>query len=389
MRSITCKRISIYRPMRSFSKDPVLLTPGPLTTSLSTKEAALHDYGSRDQRFLDINSRIRKSILDIAGVGHDKYVTVPVQGSGTFAVEATIGTLTNTETSKILVLANGAYGIRMGRICQYLKRKHTVVSKNEDEIVTPQDAEKALSADPSITHVGVIHSETTSGVLNPVDEIGKVVQKYQKKFIVDAMSSFGVIGLDTKNINYDAIVASSNKCLEGLPGMAFAICKKSTLEQCQGNSHSLALDLFDQNKGFSENNQWRFTPPTHVIAAFDQAIKEYNEEGGREGRYRRYRENCQVLVDGMRALGFKTLLPDETQGPIIVTFHMPKDPRFNFQKFYDSLKEVGYVIYPGKLTVAPSFRIGCIGRIDKSDIKGALKAIVATLKEMQVTECGP
>eukprot|EP01098_Paradermamoeba_levis_P006956 TRINITY_DN2886_c0_g4_i3.p1 TRINITY_DN2886_c0_g4~~TRINITY_DN2886_c0_g4_i3.p1 ORF type:complete len:413 (-),score=127.04 TRINITY_DN2886_c0_g4_i3:64-1302(-) len=376
-------------PGRGPLSDPVLLTPGPLTTSLSVKEAVLHDFGSRDQKFMDINKSIRERLLDIAEVTADQYVAVPIQGSGTFAVEAAIGTLTHPTKSKVLVLANGAYGLRMAKICQYLKRKYVLLQKNEDEAINAEEVESILKKDPEITHVGVIQSETTSGIINPVDQIGEVVQKFSKKFIVDAMSSFGVIGLDTKNVNYDAIIASSNKCLEGLPGMAFAITKKSTLEQCQGNSHSLALDLYDQNIQMNQTNQWRFTPPTHVIVSFEQAIQEYLAEGGRKGRNQRYVENCNTLISGMRQLGFKTLIADHLQGPIIVTFHMPADKNFHFQTFYDRLKDKKYVIYPGKLTVAPSFRIGCIGRIFKSDILDALKVIEETLKEMKVTNCGP
>ena len=373
--------------MSQRARDPWLLTPGPLTTSLSVKQAMLRDFGSRDHEFIAINARVRKKLVDIAGGGND-FVCVPMQGSGTFAIEAAIGTLLPPD-GKALVLINGAYGKRMARICDYHARAHDYLEWPEDSPNDAGDVEEKLAADPSLTHVFGVHCETTSGILNPVERIGEVCARHGKPFIIDAMSAFGAIDLDAGKSPFDALVASSNKCLEGVPGMGFVIVRRELLSRSEGNSPSLSLDLYDQWKAMEANAQWRFTPPTHCIVALEQAIREHEAEGGVAGRGARYRRNCEILVSGMRALGFETLLPDDLQAPIIVTFHMPADPAFDFKTFYDSLNAKGYVIYPGKLTVAESFRIGCIGRLGAREMEGALEAIRRTLKEMGVSRCGP
>ena len=367
-------------------REPLLLTPGPLTTSRTTREAMLRDWGSRDTDFIALNARVRDRLVDIAGVT-GSHVCVPVQGSGTFAIEATVGTLLPPD-GKMLVLVNGAYGKRIARICETIGRAHCAIETAED---VPNDVaalDAALAADPSISHVAAIHCETTSGILNPIAAIAETVARHGRSLIIDAMSAFGAIPLDATKVPFDAIVASSNKCIEGLPGVGFAVIRESVLAAAAGNAHSLSLDLHDQWKAMEGNGQWRFTPPTHVLAGFDQALAEHAAEGGVAGRGGRYTANCRILVDGMRALGFETLLPDELQAPIIVTFHTPSDPAFEFKTFYDSLRQRGYVIYPGKLTVADSFRIGCIGHVFETDIRGALAAIEEVLNEMGVNNRG-
>jgi 2-aminoethylphosphonate-pyruvate transaminase len=313
---------------------------------------------------------------------------VPVQGSGTFAVEAM---LTNFVPlgGKVLILVNGSYGKRAVKICEYAKRAHAVLETPED---TPPDVGRVaavLAADPAISHVFAVQCETTSGILNPVAEIGAAVAKAGRRFLLDAMSAFGALPLDARQTRFDAMAASSNKCLEGVPGIGYVVCRKEALEETKGNATSLSLDLHDQWAAMTATKQWRFTPPLQVIAALHKAIEEHAAEGGVVGRGARYASNCKILVEGMRALGFETLLPDRLQAPIIVTFHMPRDSRFDFQHFYDSLKERGYVIYPGKLTVAESFRIGCIGRLSADHMRGALEAVRAVLDKMGVTDCGP
>jgi 2-aminoethylphosphonate-pyruvate transaminase len=231
--------------------------------------------------------------------------------------------------------------------------------------------------------------ETTSGILNPIAEIGALAQKHGKRFLVDAMSAFGALELDARKVPFDAVAASSNKCIEGVPGLGFVICRKSALEKTAGQATTLVLDLHDQWRNLEKTKQYRFTPPIHVIVSFHQALEEFLAEGGVAGRGGRYAENCRVLVGGMRELGFEPLLPERLQAPIIVTFHMPADPRFVFQMFYDKLKERGYVIYPGKLTVADSFRIGCIGRLNAAHMRGALAAIREILSEMGVSSPKP
>ncbi|MHA1599088.1 MAG: 2-aminoethylphosphonate--pyruvate transaminase [Alphaproteobacteria bacterium] len=365
------------------TKDPYLLTPGPLTTAMETKQAMGHDVGSRDADFTATNARIRTRLLDIAGAAAT-HVCVPMQGSGTFAVEAAIGTLIPLG-SKTLILMNGAYGQRMAKIMDVLGRAYVTLETSEDTPPDANDVDAILAADADIGHVLMVHCETTSGILNPVADIADVVAGHGRLLLIDAMSSFGALDLSAHDVHFDAVMASANKCLEGVPGLGFVIVRRTLLDVCQGNAHSLVLDLFDQFQAMEETGQWRFTPPTHVINAFDAALDLLDAEGGQQARKARYTNNCRVLVDGMREFGFKTLLDDDLQAPIIVTFHMPDADAFDFQTFYDGLKDKGYVIYPGKLTEAPSFRIGCIGALGETEIRGALDAVAETLTQMGVS----
>ncbi len=373
--------------MTEHVQDPWLLTPGPLTTSMETKQAMLHDWGSRDASFIEMNARVRDTLVKIVD-GEGSHVCVPIQGSGSFAVEATLGTLI-PRNGKALILINGAYGTRMAKILDYAGRAYVINETPEDTPVDLKALDASLDSDASISHVLVVHCETTSGILNPIADVAEIAARHGRSLIIDSMSAFGAVPVSAKEIVFDAILASSNKCLEGIPGMGFAIIRQAVLEGCEGNAHALTLDLYDQWKSMEANKQWRFTPPTHVIAAFDSAISQYLAAGGVAGRNKRYSNNCRILLDGMRALGFETLLPDELQAPIIVTFKMPADPAFVFEDFYDQLKDAGYVIYPGKLTVAPSFRIGCIGNLDENHMNGALKVIKETLDKMGVVNGVP
>jgi 2-aminoethylphosphonate-pyruvate transaminase len=370
------------KPAVSETGDPLLLTPGPLTTGKRVKEVMVHDWGSRDAAFLKINAEVLALLPEIVnGVGD--YVTVPMQGSGTFAVEAMLTTFV-PPGGKILLLINGAYGHRARKIMD-IARRETVVHETPED--TPPDlaaVERLLKEDAAITHIFAVHCETTSGILNPIGEIGALARKYRKSFLLDSMSAFGAMPLDAKAIGPDAIAASSNKCIEGVPGLGFVICRRAALDQTAGNATTLVLDLYDQWRNFEKTGQYRFTPPIHVIVSFHQALTEFFEEGGQPGRGKRYAENCKVLIEGMHALGFEPLLSHNLQAPIIVTFRMPADPQFRFQEFYDRLKDRGYVIYPGKLTVADSFRIGCIGRLYPEHMRGALAAIRDILDEMGV-----
>ena len=375
-------KMSNTKPVSSPTGDPYLLTPGPLTTSPSVKEAMLHDYGSRDNTFIAANAKMLDSLVNIVnGVG--THVSVPLQGSGTFVVEAMIGNFVPAD-GKLLILVNGAYGHRIAKICDYYKRAYIIQETAEDVPVSPTDVDAVLAADNSISHVVVVYCETTSGILNPLRDISEVVAKHERSFLIDAMSAFGALPLDAREITFDAVVASSNKCLEGAPGLGFCIAKETAMVKTEGNSPSLTLDLYDQWRVMQKTKQWRFTPPTHVLLAFVQAIKEYEEEGSVAGRGNRYQNNCDHLISGMRDMGFKTLLPDLLQAPIIVTFRMPSNPEFDFDTFYDGLRNQGYVIYPGKLTVADSFRIGCIGRIGLEQMQGALDAIKGMLDQFGI-----
>ena len=364
------------------SGDPYLLTPGPLTTSLSVKQAMLHDYGSRDATFIELNARILERLAAIVN-GGDRYVTVPLQGSGTFVVEAMIGNFVPAD-GKLLILINGAYGQRIAKICDYYGRNYLTQVCAEDVPVDTAQLDATLDADADISHVVVVHCETTSGILNPIREVADIVARHGRALLIDSMSAFGALPLDASEISFDAVVASSNKCLEGAPGMGFCVAREAALAKTEGNSPSLVLDLYDQWRAMQKNRQWRFTPPTHVLLAFDQALTEYEAEGGVAGRGGRYRANCDLLVSGMREMGFNTLLPDALQAPIIITFHMPTNPEFDFDAFYDGLKNQGYVIYPGKLTVADSFRMGCIGRLDQQHMQAALDAVKRMLNQFGI-----
>jgi 2-aminoethylphosphonate-pyruvate transaminase len=372
--------------MAEADRDPLLLTPGPLTTAESTRRAMLHDWGSRDAVFIEMTARVRRRLVEIAGGGD--LVAVPVQGSGTFAVEAALGTFVPRD-GKVLILVNGAYGARMARICAVMGRAHATLETAEDVPPSAAAVDAALAAGPGISHVAMVYCETTSGILNPVAEVAAVVARRRRRLLLDAMSAFGALPLDMAALECDAVMASANKCLEGVPGIGFVVARAAALRDCEGRAHSVSLDLHDQWRYMDRTGQWRFTPPTHVLAAFDHALDLFLAEGGVAGRGARYRNNCRILIDGLHAMGFETLLPDHLQAPIIVTVRTPADSRFHFETFYESLRERGYVIYPGKLTVADSFRVGCIGRVGEAEMRGALDAMRAVLKEMEVADCRP
>lgn len=367
------------------SDDPWLLTPGPLTTSLSVKRAMLRDLGSRDGEFTAVTQRIRACLLGLVD-GHGSHECVPLQGSGTFAVEAMVGTFVPAD-GKLLILVNGAYGKRIARICEYLGRDHQIIETPEHRSVDVLALDKALTADAQVSHVAVVHCETTTGIINPLGAVADVVASHCRGLLVDAMSSFGAIPIDARRVSFDALAASSNKCLEGVPGVGFVIARRDALQKTRGNSPSLCLDLHDQWHAMEGNSQWRFTPPTHCLLALDQALEEFIAEGGVAGRGARYRRNHRLLVDGMRQLGFETLLPDGLQAPIIVTFLSPADPRFEFGAFYEGLRQRGFVIYPGKLTLADTFRVGCIGHLGETQMTAALAAVREVLDELGVTNC--
>jgi 2-aminoethylphosphonate-pyruvate transaminase len=363
------------------SNEPYLLTPGPLTISMRTKQAMLRDWGSWDADFNSITGRIRERLLAIVG-GSGTHECVPLQGSGTFAVEAAIGTLV-PRAGHVLVPQNGAYCQRIIRICRVLGRNVTAIDYAENAQASAADVERALASDPSITHVALVHCETSAGILNPLDEIAQVVARHDKRLIVDAMSSFGALEIDATRTPFDALVASSGKCLEGPPGMGFVIVRRAALERCEGTCHSLSMDLYDQWVYMQKTTQWRFTPPTHVVAAFDTAIAQYLEEGGRPARGARYAHNCRTLIEGMKALGLRSFLPAAIQAPIIVTFHAPEDPRYTFKSFYSAVKALGYILYPGKLTTVETFRVGCMGQLGERGIGGAVQAVGQVLAQMR------
>jgi 2-aminoethylphosphonate-pyruvate transaminase len=363
-------------------RDAILLTPGPLTTTLRTKLAMLRDWGSWDSDFNAMTAQLRRQLLTIVH-GQDSHVVVPLQGSGTFSVEAAVATLVPRD-GHVLVLDNGAYCKRLGKLATLMGRRTTIMEHAEDQAVSVAALEAKLREDPSITHVGFIHCETGTGVLNPLQAVSDVCARHGKGLIIDAMSSFAALPIDAREVTFDALVAASGKCLEGVPGMGFVFIRKAVLARSEGNSHSLAMDLFDQHAYMEKTGQWRFTPPTHVVAALAEALKQFEEEGGQPARLARYSDNCKTLIDGMKALGFKPFLDTALQAPIIVTFHAPGDSRYQFKPFYDQAKRRGFILYPGKLTQVETFRVGCIGAIGRNEMQQAVNAVRDAMRELEL-----
>jgi 2-aminoethylphosphonate-pyruvate transaminase len=340
-------------------REPILLTPGPLTTTAATRSAMLIDWGSWDSAFNQLTASVCRELTEVVN-GVDTHVCVPLQGSGTFSVEAAIGTLVPRQ-GKVLVPDNGAYCKRVVRILTYLNREAVVLPHQEDEPADPGRIDAALAADPAITHVAQVHCETGTGILNPLPEIAAVVAARGRSLIVDAMSSYGAIPIDSRHIRFDALVAASGKCLEGVPGMGFVIVRQSALEQAT-----------------------RYTPPTHVMAALRAAIDQFRAQGGQPARLARYQRNCSTLIAGMRSLGLRSFLPEALQAPIIVTFHAPADPHYEFGEFYRRVRDRGFILYPGKLTSVETFRVGCIGAIEDDVLREVVAAIGEVLREMGV-----
>ena len=369
----------------SSRKDKTLFTPGPLTTSQTVKEAMLQDLGSRDVAFTETVRHIRQTLLAIAGVskGEGNYEVVLMQGSGTFGIESVIGS-TVSPAGKLLVIINGAYGVRIAKIAKTLKIDTVTLEYPTDTTPVPADVDRMLTEDQAITNVAVVHCETTTGIINPIEEIGQVVKRHQKSYFLDSMSAFGAVLFDFEKCGIDFLVSSANKYIEGVPGFSFAICRRDSLRATEGWARSVSLDLLSQWQGLEANGQFRFTPPTHAILAFAQALCELQAEGGVEGRAGRYRGNHEALVTGMRELGFTEYLRPELQGTIITAFHYPVHSAFQFDEFYGRLNDKGFVIYPGKVSDLDCFRIGNIGHLFECDIHSLLAAIRATLSEMHI-----
>jgi 2-aminoethylphosphonate-pyruvate transaminase len=367
-------------------RDDVLLTPGPLTTTLRTKLAMLRDWGSWDADFNAVTARVRRNLLDVLHAA-GTHVVVPLQGSGTFSVEAAIASVV-PRGGHLLVMDNGAYCKRMGRLASLMGRRTTVATQPEDAAVDTTLVEDLLRSDRTITHVGYVHCETGTGVVNPIQEASDLCARTGRGLIVDAMSSFGALPLDARTLRFDALVAASGKCLEGVPGMGFVFIRNDVLPGCEDRSHSLAMDLYDQWAYMERTGQWRFTPPTHVVAALDEAIAQFLDEGGQTARLARYTTNFRTLVDGMGRLGLRTFLKPEDMSPIIVTFRAPSDPRYDFGRLYAGVKQRGFILYPGKLTDIETFRVGCIGAIGTKEMEQAVDAISQSLIDLGIERIG-
>ena len=361
-------------------KDKALFTPGPLSTSATVKQAMLRDLGSRDTEFIETIKDVRRRLAALGG-SPDEYTAILMQGSGTFGIEATLSSVIPAD-GKLLLLVNGAYGKRMLKIANIHKISVMELAYSEDKQPDAQALDKILGGDHSISHVAVVHCETTTGIINPIEMYGEIVKKHRLVYIVDAMSSFGAYPVDLSACGIDYLVSSSNKCIEGVPGFSFVLARKEALNATRGFARTLSLDLFAQWEGLEGDGQFRFTPPTHSILAFRQALLELEQEGGVAARGNRYKQNYEITLSAMQKMGFKTYLKPKDQGYIITSFYYPEHTNFVFREFYERLSEKGHVIYPGKLSHADCFRIGHVGRIDSADVRSLMGAIAQTLDEM-------
>lgn len=348
-------------------KDYKLLTPGPLTTTKTVKEQMMFDHCTWDDDYKKITLEIIDQLLDLAHVDKEKYTAVLMQGSGTFGVESVLTSVVGKDEC-LLICANGAYGKRMSEIAEHANIKYYLYMEDYDKIPSEEYVEKLLAEKPEITHVSMVHSETTSGILNDIEAVAKVVKKYGKTMIVDAMSSFGGVDIQVEKLGIDFIISSANKCIQGVPGFSFIICNREKLLESKGKARSLSLDLYEQWETMQKDGKWRFTSPTHVVLAFAQALKELQLEGGILARHNRYAENNRIIIEELAKLGIKPYIGSEYQGPIITTFFYPENVRFSFAEMYEYIKDRGYAIYPGKVTDANTFRIGNIGEIYPEDM---------------------
>lgn len=357
----------------------LLLTPGPLSTSRTVRESMLRDWCTWDDDYnRDVVERVRDKLVSLA-TAEAGYTTVLMQGSGTASVEATIGTIIGSQ-DRLLVIDNGVYGARIAEIARYLKIDVQVLSYRETELPAVEDIDRALQADSEITHVAMVHCETTTGMLNPLEAVAGVVKKHNRLLIIDAMSSFGGIPLDMGMLGIDYLISSANKCIQGVPGFGLVIAREHLLAKCAHQARSLSLDLYAQWRCMEDHHgKWRFTSPTHTVRAFYQALEELHQEGGVAARHQRYQNNQKLLVQGMEELGFECLLPHEMHSPFITSFRSPLHPEYQFDRFYQLLKQQGFVIYPGKVSDADCFRVGNIGEVYARDIAALIQAIARSM----------
>ncbi|MDP6786500.1 MAG: 2-aminoethylphosphonate--pyruvate transaminase [Rhodospirillales bacterium] len=362
--------------------EPLLLTPGPVRTASEVKDAMAHDFAPAGVAIKETTARIRRYLVDLVN-GDGVYECVPLQGSGTYAIEAAFHTLI-PDDGKVLLVVNGFYGLRLRETLKTMGKDFVVLELPMLPLPTAADVEAALDADPAITHMAMCHCDTGTGVLNPIAEIAEVAKKRGVRFIVDAVASFGGFEIDAKALDLEAVVTGANKCLESAPGIGFVIAKRTALEAAKGNSPSMSLDAHDQWAFMEETGLWRFTPPTHVILAMGAALKLHEREGGVAGRNERYRRVWRRLVSGMRQRGFKSLLPDAAASPIVASFHDPADSHYSYAAFSAALEKRGFLIFAGRLTAAGTFRMGCMGRITDDDIDRLLQAIEDTVEELGI-----
>lgn len=368
--------------------DTYLLTPGPLTTAVETREAMLFDKSPNSPEMVEMVKGIRQYLVSLTG-GEGKYECIPLQGSATYGIEAAFLTLVDKATSKVLVVENGFYGVRLREVIEALG--HNVVGLECPVIppVSSADIRTALDEDPAITHLALCHCDTGTGVLNPLEGIADLCKERGIKLMIDAIASFGGFDIGAEALDFEAVMVSPNKCLEGVPGVAFVICKHRSLVEGEGRAPSSVLDLYAQWAFMEEKGWFRTTPPTHVLLAMANAVERHKAEGGIEARNARYQRNWQRLVDGLRQHGFATFLPDEYASPIIATFHDPDDPNYTFPAFYAAMEKRGFVIFPGRLTSAHTFRVGTMGDLTEGDMSLIIQAVLDSMAEIGVTHTAP
>jgi 2-aminoethylphosphonate-pyruvate transaminase len=366
--------------------DLLLLTPGPVSVSRSTKAVMMIDRPSGDVEFQADLAHIREYLVALVHAD-GTHTAIPLPGSSTYANEAAIALLV-PPGRKLLVHTNGVYGDRLIEICEALGTAVAVLRTDPFTPPTADPFEAMLSADSAISHVMMVHCETSTGVLNPLEGIAALCRAHGKGLLVDAVASFGAVEIDAPALGIDAVMLSSNKCMQGVPGVGWAVVRTAAIENATPLRRSLSLDLREQSRHMDATGLFRFTPPTQVIMAFAQACREHAAEGGVAARHARYRRNWQRLVDGMRQMGFRTVVPDANASPIVATFHNPDDPAFSFQKLFEGMKRRGFVIFPGRLALANTFRIGCMGEVTEDDIGDALTAVSETMAEMGVRGFG-
>ena len=364
-----------------------LYLPGPVTTDPRTRAAMARDWGVWDDEFRAMTAQVRAHFLELAG-GAGSHDCVLVQGSGSFGVEAMVQTFLPRD-GRLLVPVNGKYGERIATICEKLNRGHIVLAVPEGTAVDPNTVDAALIEDPAISHVMVVHCETSSGTLNPLDEIARVTAARGRKLLIDAVSTFGAFDLDAGRLGYEALATSPNKCLEGVPGCAIVIAPQDALRAAVGNATSHSLDLADQWAQFEATGQWRFTPPTFVVAALAEALRLHEAEGGNAARLARYRDNHETLAEAMEGQGFVPLMDRALQAPVVISYRDPADPHFDFMTFYRRLRDRGFMIYPGHLTDIPTFRVACIGALHPQDMRDVAATIGEVCREMGVTDFAP
>ncbi|KRF67534.1 2-aminoethylphosphonate--pyruvate aminotransferase [Bacillus sp. Soil768D1] len=359
-----------------------LLTPGPLTTTSTVKQEMLVDRCTWEKDYKEITQKIRSQLLELACAVKEEYTVVLMQGSGSFVVESVLTTAIS-KSDKVLIVTNGAYGKRIVKMAQCIGLNYTEYSVEYNEYPKEAEIRIILEEDQAITHIAMVHCETTTGILNPIEMVSNLSKEQGKTLIIDAMSSFGGIDINVPELGIDYLISSANKCIQGIPGFGFVIAKLNKLLECEGKARSLSLDLYDQWKEMDKDGKWRFTSPTHVVAAFAKALEELYEEGGISARFARYKNNNDRLRELMGKLGIHPYITPEKQSPIITTFLFP-DEQFNFEDFYSFIKEEGYVIYPGKLTDIDTFRIGNIGEIYEEDIQKLCNIVEKYMKVVTV-----